>query len=75
MKTATELERFRADKDEFYAHDHRSPLTPSQQRSFKALSYFPENTALVIEAKIDRNVQAGVVRMQTTTLWPGAFSR
>ncbi len=66
MKTATELERFRADKDEFYEHDHRSPLTPSQRRSFKALSYFPENKALVIEATIDRNVQPGAVRMQTT---------
>jgi hypothetical protein len=43
MKATSELEQFRANKDEFYAHDHRSPLTPTQQRSFKALSYFPEN--------------------------------
>ncbi|HVA10053.1 MAG TPA: DUF1684 domain-containing protein [Acidimicrobiales bacterium] len=66
MKSTTELAQFRADKDEFYGHVHRSPLTPTQQRSFRALSYFPENKALVIKAKIDRSVQPGVVRMQTT---------
>jgi uncharacterized protein (DUF1684 family) len=66
MKATSELEQFRANKDEFYAHDHRSPLTPTQQRSFKALSYFPENESLVIKTKIDRNVQPGAVRMQTT---------
>jgi uncharacterized protein (DUF1684 family) len=66
MKTASELEDFRAGKDQFFAHDHRSPLAPRQQHSFKALSYFPENKALVIKAKIDRSVQPGAVRMQTT---------
>jgi uncharacterized protein (DUF1684 family) len=66
MKATSELEQFRANKDEFYAHDHRSPLTPTQQRSFKALSYFPENESLVIKTKIGRNVQPGAVRMQTT---------
>jgi len=66
MKVKTELEQFRADKDEFYKEDHQSPLTPAQQRSFKGLAYFPENTALVIEAKIDRDVSPGTVRMATT---------
>lgn len=66
MKAMTELEHFRTGKDEFYGHDDRSPLTPAQRRSFKGLSYFPENKALVIKAKVDRNVPPGVVRMQTT---------
>jgi uncharacterized protein (DUF1684 family) len=66
MKATTELEQFRADKDEFYGHDDRSPLTPAVQRNFKGLSYFPENKALVIAAKIDRDVEPGVVRMETT---------
>lgn len=66
MKATTELEQFRADKDEFYAQDHQSPLTPTQRRGFKGLQYFPENNALVIKAKIDRDVQTGEVRMQTT---------
>jgi uncharacterized protein len=66
MKVKTELEQFRQDKDEFYAQDHQSPLTPVQQRTFKGLSYFPENKALLIRAKIDRDVEPGVVRMETT---------
>ncbi len=66
MKNRTELESFRAAKDKFYRQDHRAPLTPEQQRGFKGLSYFPENDALVIKARIDRNVQTGIVHMETT---------
>ena len=66
MKNRTELESFRAAKDKFYRRDHRAPLTPEQQRGFKGLSYFPENDALVIKARIDRNVQPGIVHMETT---------
>ena len=66
MGNATELESFRAAKDKFYRRDHRAPLTPEQQRGFNGLSYFPANDALVIKAKIDRNVQPGIVRMETT---------
>jgi uncharacterized protein (DUF1684 family) len=66
MKNRTELELFRAAKDKFYRQDHRVPLTPEQQRDFTGLSYFPENDALVIKASIDRNVQPGIVHMETT---------
>ena len=66
VRRASELEQFRKEKDEFYGQDHRSPLTPDQQRGFKGLSYFPENGALVIKAKIDRHVQPGVIHMETT---------
>jgi uncharacterized protein (DUF1684 family) len=41
-------------------------LTPTQQRRFRGLAYFPENQALVIRANVDRNVEPGVVRMATT---------
>jgi len=75
MRTRTELEEFRADKDDFYAHDHRSPLSHTQQHTFKGLSYFPENKALVIKANIDRNVEPGAVRMQTTTGQEQVYSR
>ena len=61
-----ELESFRREKDDFFGHDHRSPLTSSQQHAFKGLAYFPENPALIVKAKIDRNVEPGVVRMETT---------
>src|SRR5260370_42291694 len=66
MKNRTELESFRAAKDKFYGRDHRAPLTPEQQRGFEGLSYFPENAALVIKARIDRNVQTGIVHTETT---------
>jgi uncharacterized protein (DUF1684 family) len=75
MGSRTELEEFRADKDEFYAHDHRSPLRPTQQRIFKALCYFAENNALVIKSKIDRNVRPDVVRMETTKGTEQAYRR
>src|SRR5260370_5499837 len=65
MREVSELESLRAAKNEFYAEDDRAPLTPEQQRGFKGLAYFPENKALIIEAKIDRRVQPGIVRMET----------
>jgi uncharacterized protein (DUF1684 family) len=65
-KTLTGLQEFRAEKDEFFAHDRRAPLTPEQRRAFKGLSYFAENPALIVQAKVDRSVQAGEVRMATT---------
>jgi uncharacterized protein len=66
MKDATELESFRAAKDSFYARDRRAPLTSEQKRGFKGLAYYPENTNLVINARIDRKVEPGIVRMETT---------
>ncbi len=75
MRKPTELELFRAAKDKFYAHDDRAPLTPEQQRSFKALSYFPENEALIVMAKVDRDVDPGVVHMETTKGRPQEYRR
>lgn len=66
MKAISDLEQFRTDKSDFFKHDPRSPLTSEQQRKFKGLPYFPENPALVVRSKIDRNVQPGVVRLETT---------
>lgn len=66
VKAVTELESFRRDKDHFFEHDHRSPLPSNQQRNFRGLAYFPENPALVVKATIDRKIEPGVVRMETT---------
>ena len=66
MRATTELQEFRTDKDEFFKHDERSPLTTEQQRSFGGLAYFPDNPSLVVTAKIDRKVEPGVIRMETT---------
>lgn len=66
MRGSTDLQDFREDKDEFFRGDDRSPLTTVQQRSFRGLAYFPDNPSLVIKSKIDRQVEPGVIRMETT---------
>jgi uncharacterized protein len=65
----TDLDEFRAAKDEFFRDDPHSPLTPSQQASFDGLSYFPEDDTFRIHAVLETE---GVDRderivMQTTT--------
>jgi uncharacterized protein (DUF1684 family) len=65
----TELEEFRAEKDAFFRDDPHSPLLPEQRASFDGLSYYPENQALRIRARLETD---GVDRderivMQTTT--------
>lgn len=64
---ASELKRFRAEKDRVFARDPHSPLTPEQRRSFKGLAYFDENPALVIHATIDRNIEHEDVPMATSS--------
>ena len=63
---AAELKRFRSEKDRVFALDPHSPLTPDLRQSFRGLNYFEENPRLVITATIDRNVEAGEVRMETS---------
>jgi uncharacterized protein (DUF1684 family) len=62
----TDLETKRKQKDEFFAVDPHSPLTPEQQARFGGLDYFPENRELVIEAELDTDVDSDEVRMQYT---------
>src|SRR5207249_2479831 len=64
--TETELKQFRAEKDHVFAHDPGSPIPADQRGSFKGLLYFDENPDLVITARVDRNVEAGEVRMSST---------
>ena len=49
----SELDEFRAEKDEFFGHHPQSPLTPEQKRSFTGLNYFPENDALRLEVEVE----------------------
>jgi uncharacterized protein (DUF1684 family) len=55
IKTTTEsrLTAFRRRKDEFFADDPHSPLTPDQKTVFERLEYFPENPALALELPLD----------------------
>lgn len=75
VKASSPLQEFRADKDEFFARDPRSPLTPAQQQRFKGLAYFPESANLAIRARIDRKVEPGIVRMETTKGEPQIYQR
>ncbi len=63
----SDLEDFRAAKDDFFAHDRQSPLTRAQRQEFKGLHYFPENPALRLEVKVEPFPQPGQIEMQTTT--------
>jgi uncharacterized protein (DUF1684 family) len=49
----TELDEFRAEKDAFYCEDPHSPPQPQQRASFEGLSYYPENEALRIRARLE----------------------
>jgi uncharacterized protein (DUF1684 family) len=64
--TASELKRFRAEKDRVFAGDPHSPLTHDQRDGFRGLAYFDENPQLLIHASIDRSIEHDEVRMGTS---------
>ncbi len=70
-----ELAAFRADKDDFFAHDPQSPLTPEQKRGFRGLNYFPENPGLRFEVKAEELPVKERVEMQTSTGDVQVYSR
>jgi uncharacterized protein (DUF1684 family) len=47
------LAEFRKMKNDFFAHDGQSPLTPSQKKNFKGLNYFPPNPTLDLEVTVE----------------------
>ena len=63
----SELEDFRAEKDEFFGTHPQSPLTPEQKRGFKGLTYFPENEAMRLEVEVERLFDQQPMQMQTST--------
>ena len=65
----SELEDFRAEKDEFFRNQPQSPLTHEQRATFGGLAYYPENGALVVRGAL---VTDGIdleeeIVMQTTS--------
>jgi uncharacterized protein (DUF1684 family) len=62
-----ELQAFRAEKDDFFAHHPQSPLTADQKRDFRGLSYFPEDPALRLEVEADELNPKERIEMQTST--------
>jgi uncharacterized protein (DUF1684 family) len=63
----SELDDFRAEKDDFFKHHFQSPLTREQKSKFKSLSYFPENPALRLDVQVELLNDPNVFTMQTTT--------
>ena len=66
----TSLERFRLNKDKFFAEDENSPLTPVQLDRFEHLDYFPENEALRFRLSLDRDAVSHDHLMLDTTNGP-----
>jgi uncharacterized protein (DUF1684 family) len=63
----TSLNDFRMMKDDFFAHDGQSPLTPEQKTAFKGLKYFPPNPELSLEITVEEFKDKQHIEMQTTT--------
>jgi uncharacterized protein len=63
----TELDEFRAQKDEFFKTHPHSPLTPEQQQTFEGLRYFPENRALRVVVPVETFADQEANVMQTST--------
>jgi uncharacterized protein len=63
----SDLDDFRAAKDDFFAHDPQGPLTRQQRSEFEGLHYFPENPALRLELTLERFPHPDKIEMQTST--------
>jgi len=63
----SQLDQFRAQKDDFFQHDWQSPLTPDQRIDFTGLKYYPENSALHLTLPIEPYVDQEIVTMITST--------
>lgn len=63
----SELEEFRAEKNDFFGNHPQSPLTVEQRREFHGLNYFPENPDLRLEVKAEELPQREQIEMQTST--------
>lgn len=71
----SELDAFRAEKDDFFKHHPQSPLTPEQRRNFAGLEYFPENATLELEIQVERLFDQQPMQMQTSTGGVQAYIR
>lgn len=61
-----DLQRFRAEKNEFFRIYPDSPLTPAQKRTFRGLEYFDENPALRLVVTVEPFPERKTIEMQTT---------
>ncbi|MBI3362250.1 MAG: DUF1684 domain-containing protein [Chloroflexi bacterium] len=71
----TELEHFRAEKDEFFLLHSQSPLTLEQKRGFQGLHYFPENPTLRLKVTVEEFPQKEKIQMPTSTGGAQTYTR
>jgi len=71
----SELEEFRAEKDDFFGGHPQSPLTAEQKKNFSGLNYFPEHEALRLKVKADLLNDPNPLQIQTTTGGLQVYSR
>ena len=69
------IDEFRAGKDEFFRDSPDSPLTATQHRSFRGLSYYPENAELALELEAVPFPIQELVTMQTSTGGEAVYER
>ena len=62
----TQLDDFRAAKDEFFHDDEHSPLATSQRESFSGLRYYPEAPELRLQLALDTEVDHAPFEMATS---------
>ena len=63
----SELEDFRAEKDEFFGRHPQSPLSPEQRKEFQGLKYFDGNPDLRLQVRVDEFPAKEELAMQTST--------
>ncbi len=71
----SELQEFRASKDDFFAHHPQSPLTAEQKRGFDGLDYFDESPDLQLEVLVEKFPEQKEVVIQTSTGQTQTYTR
>jgi len=71
----SQLEEFRAAKNELFAHGEESPLTDAEKADFHGLAYFPENPELVFEVEPEPIAEKQSIEMATSTGSAQTFER
>ena len=63
----SQLDEFRAEKDQFFRDDPHAPLLPEQKAAFTGLAYYDEDPAAVFELEPHPFPDQEVLDMQTST--------
>jgi uncharacterized protein (DUF1684 family) len=63
----SELNKFRVEKDDFFANHPHSPLTRAQKSEFRGLDYFPEASELRLQINVEQLHDQQEIQIQTST--------